>query len=292
MCQPLILILTQVWNHACTWIFCELVKISIGPFIFKKKKKKKSSDNSSSTTALSSTASKAGNMGQHWKYFTWHLTSVETNAKHDLVSSRLAPAGAWIQINGLPSQQMSQENLARKLLTEKKEKRNNPISSWMRDSISVRRFLPIASVWAQLGKCFWEMRSNRHKQTLTYTYARTSKATKYSRVSRQFLPPWAYFFSLILLTPFKTLKGIIHLSEMRMLTRSSFKRFWLHSFDRGGSNSDKQWSGMGGYFIPCLNNMRQVPGNLTDQRENTVSFSSLYLTYRSSIFKQKKKIPF
>lgn len=61
-------------------------------------------------------------MGQHWKYFTWHLTSVETNAKHDLVSSRLAPAGAWIQINGLPSQQMSQESLARKQLTEKKKK--------------------------------------------------------------------------------------------------------------------------------------------------------------------------
>lgn len=56
-----------------------------------------------SVAALSSTASKAENMGQHWKYFTWHLTSVETNAKHDPVSSRLAPAGAWIQINGLPS---------------------------------------------------------------------------------------------------------------------------------------------------------------------------------------------
>lgn len=62
-------------------------------------------------------------MGQHWKYFTWHLTSAETNAKHDLVSSRLAPAGAWIQINGLPSQQMSQENLARKQLTKKKKKK-------------------------------------------------------------------------------------------------------------------------------------------------------------------------
>lgn len=88
----------------------------------KKKKSKKikiNQTNSSRVTALSSTASRAGNMGQHWKYFTWHLTSVEINAKHDLVSSRLAPAGAWIQINGLPSQQMSQGNLARKQLTKK-----------------------------------------------------------------------------------------------------------------------------------------------------------------------------
>lgn len=184
MCQLLISVLTQVWNCACTWVFCERVNISIGLFI----KKIKSSDDSSSITALSSTASKAGNMGQHWKYFTWHLTSAETNAKHDLVSSRLAPAGAWIQINGLPSQQMSQENLARKLLTKKRKKRN-PISSWMRDSISVRRFLLTASAWAQLGKCFWEMRSKRHKQTPTYTYARTTRATEHPRVSRLLLPP-------------------------------------------------------------------------------------------------------
>lgn len=61
-------------------------------------------------------------MGQHWKYFTWHLPNVVTKAKHDLVSSRLAPTGAWIQINGLPFQQMSQENLARKQLTKKKKK--------------------------------------------------------------------------------------------------------------------------------------------------------------------------
>lgn len=100
------------------------------------KKNLKRSDNSSSITALSSTASKAGNMGQRWKYFTWHLTSVETNAKHDLVSSRLAPAGACIQINGLPSQQMSQENLARRHLILNE--------GFHLDSISVRRFLPIA----------------------------------------------------------------------------------------------------------------------------------------------------
>ena len=47
----------------------------------------------------------------------------------------------------------------------------------MRDFISVRRFLPIASEWGQLGKYFWETRSNAQKQTAAYTHTHTHTHT-------------------------------------------------------------------------------------------------------------------
>lgn len=99
----------------------------------------------------------------------------------------------------------------------------------------------------------WEMRSNTHKQTLIYTYARNQQDNRAPKSIETIPAPLlfnipVYSFSLIFLILFKMLKDIIHLSEMRMLTSSSFKRLSLHSFSGGGLNSIKQWSRMGGYF--------------------------------------------
>lgn len=169
-------------------------------------------------------------MGQHWKYFTWHLTSVETNAKHDLVSSRLAPAGAWIQINGLPSQQMSQESLARKQLTKKKK-----ILFHLEWGIPFHwRLLPIASVWAQLGKHFWEMRSNSINTNLHKQPTRKLRTQEYQENSC----PLIFFLLFNISDYFQNIKSY-YLSERTNLPPSTFECLCLCSCSAGGLNSYK-----------------------------------------------------